>query len=116
MLPAKGSSRRQTSKAAAGEQFIRDKLKDKLSWDPIVKYEDVIYLPHIIITHVIEYGLLHHPYAHLVPLPTVSHHTGSWSKKCPYSKTLKDIPKNMGTNAGTTLHADSMNVTSSFVA
>jgi hypothetical protein len=25
-------------------------------------------------------------------------------------------PKNMGTNAGTTLHADSMNVTSSFVA
>jgi hypothetical protein len=36
--------------------------------------------------------------------------------KCPYSKTLKDIPKNIGTNAGTTLHMDSMNVTSSFVA
>jgi hypothetical protein len=29
--------------------------------------------------------------------------------KCPYSKTLKDIPKNIGTNAGTTLHTDSMN-------
>jgi hypothetical protein len=109
--------------AAKPEQFIRDKLKDKpfLGSDATrwgVKYEDVALLySHYNYTRVIEYGLLHHPtIAHLGASPTVSHHTGSWSKWSPYSKTLKDIPKNIGTNAGTTLHADSMNVTSSFVA
>jgi hypothetical protein len=65
MLPAKGSSRRQTSIAAAAkpEQFIRDKLKDKpLGSDATrwgVKYEDVANLlySHYNYTRVIEYGL-----------------------------------------------------------
>jgi hypothetical protein len=110
--------------AAKPEQFIRDKLKDKPSlgsdatrWG--VKYEDVA-------------NLLYSHYIHTrdrVWTFTPSNYRTSRclsdgitpygvmvEVKCPYSKTLKDIPKNRDKCRDNSSHADSMNVTSSFVA
>jgi putative phage-type endonuclease len=88
--------------AAKPEQFIRDKLKDKpfLGSDATrwgVKYEDVANLlySHYNYTRVIEYGLLHHPtIAHLGASPDgITPYGVMVEVKCPYSKTLKDIPE-----------------------
>jgi putative phage-type endonuclease len=87
--------------AAKPEQYVREKLKDKpfLGSDATrwgVKYEDVAGLLYSYYnnTEVIEYGLLLHPtIAHLGASPDgITPYGVMVEIKCPYSKTLKDIP------------------------
>jgi putative phage-type endonuclease len=88
--------------AAKPEQFIREKFaakpflgSDATRWG--VKYEDVACLlySHYNNTPVYEYGLLHHPtVAHLGASPDgITPYGVMVEIKCPYSKTLKDIPE-----------------------
>jgi putative phage-type endonuclease len=87
--------------AAKPEQFIREKQNakpflgsDATRWG--VKYEDVACLLYCHYNHtvVIEYGLLPHPtIAHLGASPDgITPYGVMIEIKCPYTKTLKDIP------------------------
>lgn len=88
--------------SAKPEQFVKEKLSakpflgsDATRWG--VKYEDVACLLYAYYnnTHVIEYGLLAHPtIAHLGASPDgITPYGVMVEIKCPYSKTLKDIPE-----------------------
>lgn len=88
--------------AAKPEQFVKEKLSakpflgsDATRWG--VKYEDVACLLYSYYnnTYVIEYGLLPHPtIAHLGASPDgITPYGVMVEIKCPYSKTLKDVPE-----------------------